>query len=354
MPAPFPMTALVKLTGLSKSFGAMVAVHPLDLEILAGDFIAILGPSGCGKTTLLRMLGGFEMPTAGRIEIAGKDVTSIGPEKRPTNMVFQGYGLFPHMNLRQNVAYGLKLQRIAAAEARRRVDEILQLVHLEGLADRPVHKLSGGQQQRVALARALVMRPAVLLLDEPLGALDLKLRKAMQAELRRIHRSLGGTFVFVTHDQEEALGLANRIAVMEAGRIVQEGGPEEIYRRPATRFVSTFIGDANLLEGRREGGVVELACGGRFASPGRDGKVNVMIRPEAMHVAMHMSGQGHVAGRLVDTVFLGAFTKLQLRLADGSEIAVHLPGTGGGPLPALGAEVSVGWREGDVRCLDGA
>jgi len=198
------------------------------------------------------------------------------------------------------------------------------------------------------------MRPAVLLLDEPLGALDLKLRKAMQAELRRIHRSLGGTFVFVTHDQEEALGLANRIAVMEAGRIVQEGGPEEIYRRPATRFVSTFIGDANLLEGRREGGVVELACGGRFASPGRDGNVNVMIRPEAMHVAMHMSGQGHVAGRLVDTVFLGAFTKLQLRLADGSEIAVHLPGTGGGPLPALGAEVSVGWREGDVRCLDGA
>jgi spermidine/putrescine transport system ATP-binding protein len=347
------MTVLVKLTGLTKSFGAIVAVHPLDLEILAGDFIAILGPSGCGKTTLLRMLGGFETPTAGRIEIAGKDVTSIGPEKRPTNMVFQGYGLFPHMDLRQNVAYGLKLQRIAAAEARRRVDEILQLVHLEGLADRPVHKLSGGQQQRVALARALVMRPAVLLLDEPLGALDLKLRKAMQVELRRIHRSLGGTFVFVTHDQEEALGLANRIAVMEAGRIVQEGGPEEIYRRPATRFVSTFIGDANLLEGRREGGVVELACGGRFPSPGRDGKVNVMIRPEAMQLAMPGNGAGYVSGRLVDTVFLGAFTKLQLRLADGSEIAVHLPGSGGGPLPEIGAEVAVGWHGSDVRCLDG-
>src|SRR5262245_16795206 len=301
------MAALVRLTGVTKSFGAMVAVHPLDLEILAGDFIAILGPSGCGKTTLLRMLGGFETPTAGRIEIAGKDVTRIGPEKRPTNMVFQGYGLFPHMNVRQNVAYGLKLQRTAPAEARRRVDEMLQLVHLEELGDRPVNKLSGGQQQRVALARALVMRPAVLLLDEPLGALDLKLRKAMQVELRRIHRSLGGTFVFVTHDQEEALGLANRIAVMEAGRIIQEGGPEEIYRRPATPFVSTFIGDANLLEGQRVSGVIELACGGRFASSGRDGKVNVMIRPEAMYVAMCVApdgtvgadGAGHLSGRLV-------------------------------------------------------
>ena len=186
------MTVLVRLTGLSKSFGATVAVHPLDLEILAGDFIAILGPSGCGKTTLLRMLGGFEAPTAGRIEIAGRDVTSIGPEKRPTNMVFQGYGLFPHMNLRQNVAYGLKLQRIAAAEARRRVDEILQLVHLEALAERPVHKLSGGQQQRVALARALVMRPAVLLLDEPLGALDLKLHRVLLAVQRRNPSRLRG------------------------------------------------------------------------------------------------------------------------------------------------------------------
>ena len=344
------MTPLVKLTGLTKSFGAAVAVHPLDLEIRTGDFIAILGPSGCGKTTLLRMLGGFEAPTAGRIEIAGKDVTRIGPEKRPTNMVFQGYGLFPHMNVRQNVAYGLKLRRTAPAELRTRVEEMLRLVHLEELAERPVAKLSGGQQQRVALARALVMRPAVLLLDEPLGALDLKLRKAMQVELRRIHRSLGGTFVFVTHDQEEALGLANRIAVMEAGRIVQEGGPEEIYRRPATRFVSTFIGDANLLEGRRQSGMVELACGGRFASAGRDGKVNVVVRPEAMQI----NGAGPLSGTLVDTVFLGAFTRLQLRLSDGSEIAVHLPGAGAGALPAVGSQVAVGWGEDDARCLDGA
>jgi ABC-type Fe3+/spermidine/putrescine transport system ATPase subunit len=339
---------LVRLTGLTKSFGQMVAVHPLDLEIAAGDFLAILGPSGCGKTTLLRMLGGFETPSAGRIEIAGRDVTRMGPERRPTNMVFQGYGLFPHMNVRQNIGYGLKLQKASPAEARRRVDEMLQLVHLEELAQRPVNELSGGQQQRVALARALVMRPAVLLLDEPLGALDLKLRKAMQAELRRIHRSLGGTFVFVTHDQEEALSLANRIAVMENGRIVQQGGPQEIYRQPATRFVSTFIGDANLLEGRRKAGVVELACGGRFPSPGRDGKVSVMIRPETMLV----NGTGQISGTLIDTVFLGAFTKLLLRLDDGSEIAVHLPEGQADGLPAGGARVAVGWRNGDARCLD--
>ena len=182
----------------------------------------------------------------------------MGPEKRPTNMVFQGYGLFPHMNVRQNVSYGLKLNRASPGDVKSRVLDMLKLVHLEDYAERQVNELSGGQQQRVALARALVMRPAVLLLDEPLGALDLKLRKQMQAELRRIHRSLGGTFVFVTHDQEEALGLANRIAVMEDGRIVQEGDPKQIYRQPASRFVSTFIGDANLLEGSRASGVIIL------------------------------------------------------------------------------------------------
>src|SRR5215510_3249077 len=238
---------LVRLTGLTKSFRQTVAVHPLDLEIAAGDFLAILGPSGCGKTTLLRMMGGFETPTAGRVEIEGRDVTKMGPERRPTNMVFQGYGLFPHMNVRQNVGYGLKLRRLASAEARARVDQMLQLVHLEEFAERAVHELSGGQQQRVALARALVMRPAVLLLDEPLGALDLKLRKAMQAELRRIHRSLGGTFVFVTHDQEEALSLANRIAVMEEGRVEQVAPPQEVYEEPSTTFVADFLGVSNLM-----------------------------------------------------------------------------------------------------------
>ena len=240
---------LVRLTGLTKSFRQTVAVHPLDLEIAAGDFLAILGPSGCGKTTLLRMMGGFETPTAGRVEIEGKDVTKMGPERRPTNMVFQGYGLFPHMNVRQNVGYGLKLRKLAPAEARARVDEMLQLVHLQEFAERAVHELSGGQQQRVALARALVMRPAVLLLDEPLGALDLKLREQMQVELKSIQRRVGITFIYVTHDQGEALSMSDRVAVFNQGRIEQIGTPADIYEHPRTRFVAGFVGVSNVLSG---------------------------------------------------------------------------------------------------------
>ena len=339
--------ALVRLSGLTKTFGTSVAVHPLDFEIKAGDFLAVLGPSGCGKTTLLRMIGGFETPTGGRIEIAGRDVTRLGPEKRPTNMVFQGYGLFPHMNVRQNVAYGLKLKGLSRHEVAAEVAEALRLVHLEDFAERPVAKLSGGQQQRVALARALVMRPSVLLLDEPLAALDLKLRKAMQEELRRLHRIVGGTFVFVTHDQSEALGLANRIAVMEAGRLVQVGSPEDVYRRPATRFVSTFIGEANVLPAERRGGTVTLGWGAAFAAPGADGRVSVVVRPE--HVALDGAGP---PGEVRDVVFLGALVKLALRMADGSELTVHLPEPVAGPVPAVGDKVGVAWRAEDARCFD--
>src|SRR5262245_11760622 len=237
---------LLRLRNISKEFGAVAAVKPLDLEIHRGDFYALLGPSGCGKTTLLRMIGGFTEPTSGTVEIDGVDVTRLGPERRPTNMVFQGYGLFPHMTVRQNIAYGLRIAKLAPEDIRARVDDIIALVRLEPLAERRPEALSGGQAQRVALARALVMRPRVLLLDEPLAALDLQLRKAMQEELRRIHRSIGGTFVFVTHDQGEAMALANRIAVMNAGRIEQLGAPEEIYFAPASRFVAGFIGEANL------------------------------------------------------------------------------------------------------------
>ena len=245
---------LVRLRNVSKTYGDVVAVRPLHLEIDRGDFVAILGPSGCGKTTLLRIIGGFVMPTTGSVEIGGIDVTRLGPEKRPTNMVFQGYGLFPHMSVRQNIAYGLRIAARPRPEIDQAVGEMLSLVRLGELADRSIHELSGGQQQRVALARALIMRPQVLLLDEPLAALDLKLRHAMQEELRRIHQEIGGTFVFVTHDQGEALALANRIAVMEAGELVQQGDAEEIYARPRTRFVSTFIGEANIFEGQRRDG----------------------------------------------------------------------------------------------------
>jgi spermidine/putrescine transport system ATP-binding protein len=242
---------LVRLRGVSKSYGPVAAVQTLDLEIRRGDFLAILGPSGCGKTTLLRIIGGFVAPTTGTVEIDGQNVTALGPEKRPTNTVFQGYGLFPHMTVRQNIAYGLRTAKRPPDEIATRVDAAIALVRLEEFVTRSIDQLSGGQQQRVALARALIMRPQVLLLDEPLAALDLKLRQAMQEELRRIHQQIGGTFVFVTHDQGEALGLANRIAVMDKGVLVQEGGPEEIYATPKTRFVSTFIGEANVFPGRR-------------------------------------------------------------------------------------------------------
>ena len=275
---------LVRLRNVSKAYGRLLAVKPLDLEIEHGDFVAILGPSGCGKTTLLRIIGGFVLPTSGSVEIGGMDVTRLGPEKRPTNMVFQGYGLFPHMNVRQNIAYGLSIAGRPRAEIDHAVEEMLSLVRLEQLADRSIGELSGGQQQRVALARALIMRPQVLLLDEPLAALDLKLRHAMQEELRRIHTEIGGTFVFVTHDQGEALALANRIAVMEAGELIQQGDAEEIYARPRTRFVSTFIGEANIFEGERRAGMAEFA-GKHIPAAGRDGRCHHCCPPGGLCVS---------------------------------------------------------------------
>ncbi len=344
---------LVRLHGISKHYGKVVAVEPLDLEIRRGDFLAILGPSGCGKTTLLRTIGGFIAPTTGRVEIAGTDVTRWGPEKRPTNMVFQGYGLFPHMNVRQNIAYGLRIAKFPKAELAGRVERAISLVHLEDLADRSPDALSGGQQQRVALARALVMEPEVLLLDEPLAALDLQLRKTMQEELRRIHSEIGGTFVFVTHDQGEALGLANRIAVMQEGRIVQDGGPEDIYSRPATRFVANFIGDANILVGRRESGRIQLEAGSSFGDEGQDGAVLVVLRPEALSI----QGGGaatdlSLSGRVVDRVYLGSLVKYKVVLGDDQIITVHGAVEEDQEQIGLEAEVNVTWSASQYRVLD--
>jgi len=351
-PRPDGQEPLVRLRGVSKRFGQVEAVRPLDLDIYPGDFYALLGPSGCGKTTLLRMIGGFIAPTTGTISIAGADVTRAGPEKRPTNMVFQGYGLFPHMSVRQNVGYGLKIAGTAENEREERVKAIMALVRIDELAERRPDALSGGQQQRVALARALVMRPRVLLLDEPLAALDLKLRKQMQEELRRIHKSIGGTFVFVTHDQGEAMGLANRIAVMEAGACVQEGGPEEIYARPSTRFVSTFIGDANVMPGERRAGTVALRNGLRLASAGADGPVVAVLRPEAVTVTR--PGAAHevqVAGTLADAVFLGAYVRYRVALPDGEEIVAHATGARD-DAPKPGEAVVAGWAPAALRILD--
>jgi ABC-type Fe3+/spermidine/putrescine transport system ATPase subunit len=341
----------VRLKGVGKSFGPVTAVHPFDLEIRRGDFLAILGPSGCGKTTLLRMIGGFVEPSSGRIEVDGADVTELGPERRPTNMVFQGYGLFPHMNVRQNVGYGLKLKKLPAEEVARRVGEAMALVRLEEYGERAATELSGGQQQRVALARALVMEPRVLLLDEPLAALDLKLRQAMQEELRRIHRAIGGTFVFVTHDQGEALALANRIAVMNEGRVEQLGAPEEIYFAPASRFVAGFIGEANLLKARRSGGRIGAACGIEFASPGADGGVAIVIRPEAVRPLTNGVGADlTVTGIIEEVVFLGTHNKYVLALPNGEKLtAQDRPQA---PRSEVGQLLRVGWTQAEQRVIE--
>jgi len=336
---------LVELVAVEKSYGDMVAVYPLDLAIERGEFVAILGPSGCGKSTLLRMIGGFLAPGDGAIRIDGRDVTDLGPDKRPTNMVFQGYGLFTHMTVAQNVAYGLRLQRRPRGEVAERVAEALRLVALDSFGDRPVTALSGGQQQRVALARAIVMKPQVLLLDEPLAALDLKLRRSMQAELRRIHRAIGGTFIFVTHDQEEAMGLATRIVVMEAGRVVQDGTPEEVYRRPATGFVSRFIGEANVLAAMRQAGEVTLAAGLSFPHAGEDGPVSLVLRPEQIHLSAR-AGDRVLTATVIDRIFLGATTKVTVVLADGTPLTVIT----GELAPEVGAIVTVAWS--GERVLD--
>lgn len=348
---------LVVLSGVTKTFGHHTAVYPLDLTVRRGEFLAILGPSGCGKTTLLRMIGGFVQPTEGTISINGQDVTHVNPENRPTNMVFQGYGLFPHMTVRQNIAYGLHIKKTPRPEIDDRVVKAMDLVHLGDFGDRMVSQLSGGQAQRVALARALIMRPQVLLLDEPLAALDLKLRKAMQEELRRIHAATSGTFVFVTHDQEEAMGLADRICVMEAGRAIQDGTPEDIYSFPRSRFVSTFIGEANVLKGRRSGNVVRLEGGLEFDDAGKDADIVCVVRPEKMLIAAVgdeecLNGtEAKITAKLEDAVFLGPFVKFKVRLADGKDLTVETRDASVREKLKIGSAVMLGWRWNDQRVL---
>ena len=341
----------VRLRGLGRIYGKVTAVHPLDLDIPRGDFLAILGPSGCGKTTLLRMLGGFVEPSSGRIEVNGADITHLGPEHRPINMVFQGYGLFPHMNARQNVGYGLRLKKLDRADLDRRVRDAMNLVRLDGYENHMPAELSGGQQQRVALARALVMEPQVLLLDEPLAALDLKLRQAMQEELRRIHRTVGGTFVFVTHDQSEALGLANRIAVMKDGRIEQLGAPEEIYFRPATPFIADFIGEANVLRGVRLNGTVSAAGGVTSPSPGADGPVALVIRPEHVHRLKDAEPADVAAtGIVTEAIFLGAHVKYVLSLPGGGILRLQDAAENG--RAGIGDTMRIGWNLSAQRVLE--
>jgi spermidine/putrescine transport system ATP-binding protein len=343
----------VRLTGVTKRFGDdIVAVDRVDLDVHNGEFLALLGPSGCGKTTTLRLIAGFEEPTEGEIEIGGRSAVGIPPHKRDVNTVFQQYALFPHMTVLDNVAYGLKQRKVGKAERRLKAAEALELVRLTGRETARPAELSGGMQQRVALARALVLHPQVLLLDEPLGALDKKLRDAMQIELKRIQRDVGITFIVVTHDQEEAMAMADRIAVMYDGRIDQLGAPSEIYDRPATPFVADFIGDMNHLEGTLGRDGDRLVCdvdGARFgiglvveqAEVGR--RVRIGVRPEELHA--HAGAAEGTAATVQTAMVLGHDLQVVARLDGGAEVMARQPRTGDDGVSAVmpGETVRLSW-----------
>ncbi|MCL6669159.1 MULTISPECIES: ABC transporter ATP-binding protein [Streptomyces] len=343
--------ATVEFRGLRREFGPTVALDGLDLTVRPGEFLALLGPSGCGKTTALRMLAGFEHPDAGEVLVDGKDVTDVPAHRRDAGMVFQSYSLFPHLNALDNVAFGLRMRKVGAAERRSRAAELLELV---GLADKGLrfpHQLSGGQQQRIALARALALRPRVLLLDEPLSALDAKVRLTLREEIRRLQQELGITTLFVTHDQEEALSIADRVAVMHAGRLEQCAEPAELYQRPATAFVAEFVGTMSRIPGHLAEDTVEV-LGMRLPVEGtvpQASEVDVLVRPEAVRVEADATGSATV----IATAFLGAATRLTVRLADGTEVKADLPTHEAAPLGA-GAAVRVSLPERPVLVAERA
>ncbi len=340
----------IELREVRKTFGDVVAVDEVSLSVERGEFLTLLGPSGCGKTTTLRMIGGFELPSTGEILIDGEPMGDRPPYRRPVNTVFQSYALFPHLSVGKNVSYGLEMSGVPRRDRARRVAEVLDLVRLPHVEARKPAELSGGQQQRVALARALVNRPAVLLLDEPLGALDLKLRKAMQLELKRLNREVGATFVYVTHDQEEALTMSDRIAVMNDGLVLQLGTPEEIYERPRNRFVADFIGQTNFLEGRvvgrdGESAAVDIPGVGviravETAASVPAGAVTIAIRPEKIAFAAESAEDADwnsVEGEIVETVYLGTHSHHVVRLPGGASLVVHRQNRAfPGSAPAIG------------------
>ena len=349
----------VELVEVSKQFGDLLAVDNLDLLLSSGEFFTLLGPSGCGKTTTLRMIAGFEQPSEGSIRIEGEDVAGLPPHKRPTNTVFQSYALFPHMNVEDNVAFGLRRKRVPKEEIGRRVAAELERVGLSDFARRRPAQLSGGQQQRVALARALVNLPKVLLLDEPLGALDLKLRKGLQVELKRIQREVGITFVYVTHDQEEALTMSDRIAVMNRGKVEQVGTPEDVYERPATTFVAGFIGVSNLMPATvagpdevrlDQGPIVKARMDG--LAPGE--RCYAVVRPEKLQIepfeasgTPSANGAPRVEGVVESSLYLGTATQIAVDLGDEVRMTVLVPNASEAErqrLPGGGARVALSWE----------
>ncbi len=351
----------IELRKVSKVFAGDTVVRDVSLTVKRGEFFSILGPSGCGKTTTLRLIAGFDQPTSGDLLIRDRSMLHVPAYHRPVNTVFQSYALFQHLTVRENIAFGLRLQKLPKAEVQQRVSEALRSVKLTDFASRYPAQLSGGQQQRVALARALVNRPAVLLLDEPLGALDLQLRKEMQVELAVLQRSLGLTFVMVTHDQEEALSLSDRIAVMNAGRIEQIGSPSQVYDHPQTKFVAEFIGDTNLLKGKIEGvhpdrlwlitqSGLKVTSKPQSSGP-KSGWVSVSIRPEKIVLSPDpVEGyENCFDGRLAQVMYLGSHRNCYVNLRSGDAIVVRLPQ--GSPIPAPGAIVYVAWSDSAATIL---
>jgi spermidine/putrescine transport system ATP-binding protein len=349
----------VRLERVSKVFGDVAAVDDLSLDIAEGEFFSLLGPSGCGKTTTLRMIGGFEDPSLGTVYLGGRDVTDDPPYKRDVNTVFQSYALFPHLNVYENVAFGLRRKRVSSEQVEDRVKKAMALVDLEGFEIRKPPQMSGGQQQRVALARALVNSPKVLLLDEPLGALDLKLRKKMQLELKRIQQEVGITFIYVTHDQEEAMTMSNRIAVMRHGRIEQLGDPEYVYENPATEFVASFLGASNLLEGEvkeaNDGmSTVLLSGGGTVTVPGAripadaGSRIKVGVRPEKVAITRGdngaPAGRNRVDGTVTMATYIGVSHQYKVSTQDGTVLTVYVQNLGAEEAPRQGEGVTLTWK----------
>ena len=333
------MTAAVSLQNASRHFGLVKAMDAVDLEVAPGEFFAMLGPSGSGKTTCLRLIAGFEQPTSGHVRIFGEAVEGVPPYRRNVNTVFQDYALFPHMNVRENVEFSLMLRKVGKTERAREAEAALELVKLGGYGDRRPGQLSGGQRQRVALARAIVNKPKVLLLDEPLGALDLKLRESMQEELKALQRQLSITFIFVTHDQGEALSMADRVAVFNNGKVMQIGTPEEIYRRPNTRFVADFVGSSNVLPPEFVDGILGVY---RWAS----------LRPESVHVTKALPpGPSQFTGTVIARSYLGASTRLAIQMGG---LLLHATTTSGDSLPVVGDEVTVGFAKDALHLMEDA
>ncbi len=357
---------IINIQNIKKHYGSVTALDGVSLEIEEGEFFSLLGPSGCGKTTLLRMISGFDNPSAGNVFIGGADMTDVPPNERPTNMVFQSYAIFPHLNVAENVGYGLKKQKIPKDEIKRRVEEALALVDLEGYGEREAHALSGGQRQRVALARALIMKPKVLLLDEPLSALDKKLRETMQSELRKLQRTVGITFVLVTHDQEEALTMSDRIAVMFDGKIAQLDTPEGLYKRPKTKRVASFIGVMNFIPAKVIASTktklsLDVESLGKvdvnpLVTIKPDEKITVGIRPEMLTILYGEDDNADnvFSGVIISASYYGDMTYYEVELKNTDiKATVSMRNTSGRPVLVTGTETRVGWGDESITVLDG-